>query len=422
MKVLFLNLMFAPSVGFLCFYLVPPGERSVFALVYIFLSFFIVLVYSRFISLSNRGKIFTWNLFPYFLILYGLIYSYLPRWEIQPHGMIDAPVLWMGKSTHLVERFFHGMEFLPNNPDWKFPNYPIGIPIIFAIPSVVIGTSSSLIPQFFTVLMSMCFLGLCFHLANSIHDKKSNILYWVFVASVIFNIKFISVQSDLCADYPISIGLALLVYAFLGKKNKFDQSVFIGIILGFLLTLKNEMLIVVSIYIFLIFAINLLFKRSFYNPRLILIHLVLVAFPITLNRFLMPVVPSDFSFTFLSSPDAFQILINRTFKILTSFFNYYIMEQRGLEIILTFLLLFIGSRRINFILLSFWMIVFSYNFLFLFTRLNIEEHLSDAYIRIAFQLYLILPMALLCKWNSLYYLAIRVLKNRVLYLKKNFLR
>ncbi len=87
-------------------------------------------------------------------------------------------------------------------------------------------------------------------------------------------------------------------------------------------------------------------------------------------------------------------LINEIAYVFKFFIQYQVEFQKGILPLLSYFLIVYGSNKQKMLTVFYWMLVLIYSSLFLFSSLDLKEHLDSAYHRINAQIYPILFISL----------------------------
>ncbi|TGL56832.1 hypothetical protein EHQ59_00980, partial [Leptospira kemamanensis] len=206
-----------------------------------------------------------------------IIYIVEIRWSINPFGMIDAYAMWVGKGRVIALGILNEDPIPLWNSYWRMPNYPLGIPFLHANVSIVFPETETFLtliklPNYFFLFIVYIFL---LGRVLSIKHKYGKIIFLLVSGVFLFQPNYLLVNSDLCADFPVSVLLALVTY-FLLELNEKKTIVWLILTAALLINVKSEALIIS--FISLIFMFGLLFsnKENLFKPFLLSLFLVAI--------------------------------------------------------------------------------------------------------------------------------------------------
>jgi hypothetical protein len=96
-----------------------------------------------------------------------------------------------------------------------------------------------------------------------------------------------------------------------------------------------------------------------------------------------------------------KIFLDELILVSKYFIEYQFEYQKGILLLFSYFLIIYGDKKQKALLTSYWLLVFIYSFIFLYTSIDIEQHLNSAYFRINVHMYPILFIALLYNINIL---------------------
>lgn len=327
-----------------------------------------------------------------------LIISYIAeiRWSINPFGMIDAYAMWVGKGRVLAISILEGDPLPLWNTYWRMPNYPLGIPLLHANFSLAFPT----LENFLTTIRipNYIYLALLYSfILGRIQELKSirfKILFIITTGAFLFQPNYLLVTSDLCADFPVSVVLAIVTFFLLNSEGKYDFYWMISC-LALLINLKSEALLIAMLASIFFLYLYLSKKQKLIRPFLILFLLLIFFGSPTWYLFGKgSFLSSDFK-DVNNSPSQLQFLIGRLFDkqiwllIIKYFSNFYFTLTKGLTLSLILIVLIWGNRKLRIGGLFYLVCISTYTGIFLLTSLDPEIHLDQAYDRIHLQLFLI---------------------------------
>ncbi|EOQ98176.1 putative membrane protein [Leptospira wolbachii serovar Codice str. CDC] len=327
-----------------------------------------------------------------------LLVSYISeiRWSLNPFGMLDAYAMWVGKGRMLALSILDGNPLPIWNKYWRMPNYPLGIPFLHADLSLVFSSLSEFlitlkIPNYLYLVL------LYFFLIERTLDLQKSVVKWGFlimIGAFLFHPNYLLVISDLCADFPVSVTIAIATY-FLIKRDKEKDFYWIFFAIALLINLKSEALLISIVlcgFYILYAVIEKTFKIQFFMIALLL--LVLFGSPTWYLFGKGSFLSSDFKgINQSSSHTSFiieRLLDGDLWYLVTKFFlKFYLTLTKGLSFVLLAIVLIWGSLNLRIGVLFYFVSVSIYTGIFLLTSLDPQVHLEQAYDRIHFQLFLI---------------------------------
>jgi len=406
---------------------IPSRDPFYFKISYFILLVSISYIFSRrinhqryFTIILNKFK----NNIIFILLIIVLFYFNFLRWKLQVHGMVDAYVLWSGKASVITNLYLQKINFLWSNLDWKFPSYPIALPLTLSGFSIIEGRYNFLISNIYVNLTLVSFIYII--IMHSIKPKKLlfKIVFSVLIFFMFLDENYKYVTSDLCADFPVSLYIGISCILFL-KNNTNNNLLYLGLSLALASSMKNEGVIISIAFLAIIYLYNSKYKSI--NIRYILISYIIFYLPTIIFKLNYNILPNDFQtneglFTKILNK-RLDIIINDISYVFKFFFQYQIEYQKGILPILSYFLILYGSQKQKMLTVLYWLLVFIYSSLFLFSSLDLKEHLDSAYHRINGQIYPILFISLTYNIKILqepFYELNDILKKRFSLLKKYF--
>lgn len=390
----------------ICFYLIPffiisfipYNDPLFFKISYSLVSISIIYIFVRKLNFRRYYTIYfdkIKNNSIFILLIIVLFYFNFLRWKLQVHGMVDAYVLWSGKASIITNLYLQKTNFLWSNLDWKFPSYPIALPLTLSGFSIIEGKYNYLFSNIYVNLTLLIFIYIII-----MHSVKSKgVIFKIVFSSLIFfmfldeNYKYIT--SDLCADYPVSLYIGISCILFL-KNNSKNNLIYLGLSLALASSMKNEGVIITIVFLIIIYVYSTIYK--FIDIKYIIISYFIFYLPTILFKMNYSFVPNDFqnnegllSKILNKKPDT---LINEIAYVFKFFIQYQVEFQKGILPLLSYFLIVYGSNKQKMLTVFYWMLVLIYSSLFLFSSLDLKEHLDSAYHRINAQIYPILFISL----------------------------
>ncbi|TGM51352.1 hypothetical protein [Leptospira vanthielii] len=403
MKILLVALVLTNLVSFIVLGFFPE-----FFLGLLFLLFVLALVSSfrllqHLIHYKNKRQNILFIISFSFLFL---LISYISeiRWSLNPFGMLDAYAMWVGKGRMLALSILDGNPLPIWNGYWRMPNYPLGIPLLHADLSLVFSSVREFlitlkIPNYLYLLL------LYFFIIERTLDLKQPVVKWGFLiltGAFLFHPNYLLVISDLCADFPVSVTLAIATY-FLIKKEKEENVYWLFLTIALLINLKSEALLISIVLFGFCILYNLIEKT--YKLQFLLIALLLLALFGSPTWYLFgkgSFLSSDFKGINQSSSHT-SFIMERIFDgnlwlLVTKYFlKFYLSLTKGLSFVLLLIALIWGSLNLRIGVFFYFVCVSIYSGIFLLTSLEPQVHLEQAYDRIHFQLFLI-PLVIFWKF------------------------
>lgn len=337
-----------------------------------------------------------------------LVVTYLSeiRWSLNPFGMLDAYAMWVGKGRMLALSILDGNPIPLWNSYWRMPNYPIGLPLLHADLSL---SFSSLNLFFHTVKIPnyLYLILLFFFVIERSLELKQTKLRWGFLVltgTFLFHPNFLLVISDLCADFPVSVTLAIATY-FLIQREKENANYLLILTISLLINLKSEALLLSGLILVFHFFYSYTEKRITKQFVISAFFLLLVFGIPTWYLFAKgSFLSSDFKSVNQSSAQT-NFIVERLLSgnlwilVLKFFIKFYISLTKGISFSLLILVLIWGSFNLRVSVLFYFAAISIYTAIFLLTSLDPQIHLEQAYDRIHFQLYLI-PFVIFWKFGK----------------------
>jgi len=400
--------------------------------IYFFNSFYLFTILSIlwlywYKTYNKRSIIVAYNKikeFPIIILLFLLIlYAYFMRWSIEPHGMGDATVLWSGKASVIANLYLQNIDFSLNNLIWKFPNYPLALPFILSGFSIMIGSYNYLIPIIYTIISTFIFIFIIIT-QSVIHKGKYNRFIFILLISIMFLDKnYIFVQSDLCADYPLSIFVGIYCYLFLRRHRK-NSYFYMGCTFAIMSSLKNEGILLSLFFIFILIIYK--FNGDKVNITSIFTAYLLFFLPMIIYKLNFTIIPKDFE----SNEGLLSKIVNKNPKIFLNelliiskyFIEYQFGFQKGILLFFSYFLIVYGDKKQKVLLTFYWLLVLIYSFIFLNYSNDVEKHLIGAYNRINVHIYPILFISLLYNSKILHEPVLELIgfyQKKINYLRKN---
>ena len=313
--------------------------------------------------------------------------------------MGDAHVLWSGKASVIANLYLQNIDFSLNDLIWKFPNYPLALPFILSGFSIMIGSYNYLIPIIYTSIITLIFIYIIIT-QSVIHKGKYNRFIFILLIFIMFLDKnYIFVQSDLCADYPLSIFVGIYCYLFLRRHRK-NYYFYMGCTFAIMSSLKNEGILLSLVFIFILIIYKFIGDKI--NLTSIFTIYLLFFLPMIVYKLNFTLIPNDFktnegllSKIVHKNP---KIFLNELLLVSKYFIEYQFGFQKGILLLFSYFLVVYGDKKQKALLAFYWLLVFIYSFIFLSTSLDLEKHLNSSYHRINVHIYPILFISLL--YNS----------------------
>jgi len=398
MKLFLILFLFFYLLPFFIISVVPVKDIILFNGIYI--SSFFVLIYFYYKYLYNkRFTLVAFSRFKKYLILvllyFVILYVYILRWSIELHGMGDAYVLWSGKASVIANLYLQNDGINFSNLNWKFPSYPLALPLLLSGFTIINGNYNPLIPIIFTCICTLFFLFII--VTQSVHQKGKlgKIIFITLVCTMFLDRNYLFVHSDLCADYPLSILVAISCFLFLRRQRKYYYY-YIGCTLAIMSSLKNEGVLISLVFIVILIIYKLNGEKL--NLTSILIAYLIFFLPMIIYKLNFTLTPNDFksnegllSKVIQKNP---KILLNEFMTVSKYFIEFQFGFQKGILIFFSYFLMVYGDKKQKTLLAFYWLLVFIYSSIFLSTSLDIEKHLNSAYHRINVHMYPILFVAL----------------------------
>ncbi len=326
------------------------------------------------------------------IIILGYIHNI--RWTLEPHGMDDAIVIWNQKAKVIFYNFINSQTIEFTRETWKLRSYPLGLPLSIAYLCIIVQKWSLLIPYFYVLLMSFVLLIINIKFIEETFNKKTKFLVYFLFFSFIFKTNYLLIQSDLCADYPLSLGICFFSYFLLQKKSY--STIFLNtLVLSWIFSLKDEGC-VFSIFAFLL-SIFIYIKGSSDKKliSLFIIGYLLMIAPTLYHK----ITVKEISYA-LSSGDKsiFDKIFNldSLFIILNYFWRYHLANIYGVSFLITLIVLFNNHKtRIVYIILLYWVMIVIYNSTYFLSNLRLVEHLDTSYNRINYHFWMLLYLILI---------------------------
>jgi len=310
-----------------------------------------------------------------FLIFLVLISVY------HPYGQWDAWMMWNTKGIHLAHHDLITF-FTKSLPSITHPSYPLLLPSILAHGFETVGTNSILIPIVISLLFCLSAILILWGGVYIISQENlfaSHFSLLCLIISPFFLLESISQY----ADIPLSIYLMSLFILLILASTYKKTSMFIlcGIILGFLILLKNEGLLI-SLSILFVWSVFIVFNRQWTFKGFLLTNLVFLPFVLALLYFKSLNVSQDH----LNAMDfSFDGIVNQAYKNLFDIISYYIKTLfKFTEVIILIVIIsafkffkisFKLSLKGYFLLFSIIVILLGYTVIYLLTP-NIDFLLS----------------------------------------------
>jgi hypothetical protein len=405
MKLFIILTLFSYLVTYFLVSIVPFKNIYFFNSFYLFTILSILWLY-WYKTYNKRSIIVTYNKikeFPIIILLFLLIiYAYFMRWSIEPHGMGDANVLWSGKASVIANLYLQNFDFSINNMGWKFPNYPLALPFILGGFSIMIGKYNYLIPIVFTIISTLIFIYII--LTQSVRQKGNyhRFIFILLIFIMFLDKNYLFVQSDLCADYPLSIFVGIYCYLFLRRHRK-NNYFYIGCTFAIMSSLKNEGILLSLVFIVILIVYK--FTGEKVNLTSIFTAYFIFFLPMIVYKINFSLIPNDFE----SNEGLLSKVIHKNPKIFLDelilvskyFIEYQFEYQKGILLLFSYFLIVYGDKKQKALLTFYWLLVFIYSLIFLYTSIDIEKHLNSAYHRIIVHIYPILFIALFYNINIL---------------------
>lgn len=330
-----------------------------------------------------------------FLSTYFIIYSfYTNRWILEPHGMDDAIVIWNQKAKVIALDFLSSVEVEFNRDTWKLQSYPLGLPLTIAHFTILVQKWTLEVPYFYSLFLTFLLFNYLNSIIQKIPSKLEKSIVFIVSISFVFKINYVMIQSDLCADYPLSIGIFIFSYQIFQKINY--QNIFLNsLVLSWIFSLKDEGG-VFSIIGFLL-SIFIYFRRTS-NPRLYLFFIILY-FILILPTIHHKLTISEISYAF--SPGNKSLIekifnLDSFFLIGSYFLKYHLFNIYGLSLLITVLIIFSRFKtRLFYLCLLYWSMVLIYNLTYFLTNLRLVEHLDTSYDRVNYHFWMLLYILLI---------------------------
>ncbi|MCG9875785.1 MAG: hypothetical protein MH321_13495 [Leptospiraceae bacterium] len=336
----------------------------------------------------NFIKIFFFLLFSFI----GIYFLFL-KWNLEPYGMWDSWSMWNLKAkTNSLNIIFNSTVKL-FDVNWHHMDYPFTLPALISSLSLIWGSWNQNIPLFLNVLFFIITISIFVSSVN----KTNSWLIFILLLILTLNFNYLSIISELCADHILSMSLLILLYVISNNIN-FNKVTelklidnnwnMIALILIFLSLLKNEGFMFSVIFLFLLILILIYFNRTNKSYKLFkyLITLIFIFFLFLFWKYFVYLNIESFEsdFTFKGISFLFFNLIQNDYLILlfNKFFNYHIIELKGL-IVISLIINIILSRNVihRFASIYLFLLFLFLNLIFLFS-LDISWLLKTAYSRI----------------------------------------
>ncbi len=405
MKLLVILFLFCYLLPFFLVSVVPFKNIVFFSGIYIGSFFILMFFYYKYLYNKRSTYIVLGRAKKYWILalLYlAILYVCILRWSIELHGMGDAYVLWSGKASVIANLYIQNKDISLSNLNWKFPSYPLALPLLLSGFTIINGNYNPLFPIVFTCICTLFFLFImATHWVNQ-KGKYGKFIFITLVSAMFLDKNYLFVQSDLCADYPLSIFVAIACCLFLQRHRK-HYYFYIGCTLSIMSSLKNEGVLISLVFIVILIVYK--FNGEKVNLTPILLAYLIFFSPMIIYKLNFTLTPNDFE----SNESLVSKLIHKNPKIFMNelllvtkyFIEFQFGFQKGILLFFSYFLIVYGDKKQKTLLVFYWILVFIYSGIFLTTSLDIEKHLNSAYHRINVHMYPILFVALFYNINTL---------------------
>lgn len=325
------------------------------------------------------------------------------------HGGWDAWAIW---NLHASFIYFGGDEWrnlFTNILGWSHVDYPLMTPSMIVFGWKILGNNSRFIPMILGAIYTFGTIGVIYATLLYLRNYK---IASIAVLILGFTLTFIREGASQYADVPlafyISCVFSILLIVTSRKSIDYKLYLLIGILLGFSTWTKNEGIIFVVTFFFVLGVKEVLNKSIEWKVwgalliGFIPIEVVLLLFKsITIGNSMVNSLSLQGIMSKLLNYERYKIVIKNAITYLLQFGQ----KDFSVFIILIILLIITGikfSRNNNGIVISFGVLITTfilYLFIYVLTPNDIDWHMRTSFLRLVVQLYpsLILSLFVIIK-------------------------